>query len=65
MSLKNVSEQASRTIWLISQKKWGISKSVEKDSRNTIKLCNKEFRALNTQDTSTISPQSREFMMTV
>ena len=33
-----------------SQKKWGISISVQKDNHNIIKLCNKEFRTLEIQD---------------
>ena len=65
MSLRKVSEQASWTTWLTSQKKWGISKSVQKGSHNTIMLCIKEFRALMIQDSKTSSPQTRGFMMTV
>ena len=50
---------------LSSQKKWGISKTEQKDRSNTIKLSNKEFRALMIKDTRSSSPQSQGFMMTV
>lgn len=53
MLLRRVSEQPSRIIWLGSQRKWGISEFVQKDSRNVVKLCNEEFRTLVIQDIST------------
>ena len=65
MLLRKGSEQASLISHVISQKKWWISKSEQKDSCNTVKLCNRGKRALKIQDTSTSSPQSRGFMMTV
>ena len=57
MLLRKVSEQASWITSLKSQKKWRISKTVQKDNRNTSKFCNKEFTALSIQDTRTGSPQ--------
>jgi hypothetical protein len=63
--LRRVSEQARWAKWLGSQKKCGIFTSVQKDRCKTMKLCNKEFRALVIQDTSTSNQQSWGFMMTV
>ena len=63
--LRKVSDLASWIIQLSSQKKWGISKKVQNDSLNKLKLSNKECRTLMTQDTSTNSSQSWEFIMTV
>jgi hypothetical protein len=60
-----VSEQARLTNWLGSQKKCGISTSPQKDSFNTMKLCNKEFRELMIQDMSTSNPQTWGFIMMV
>ena len=65
MLLRKGSEQASWMSHVISQKKWWISKSEQKDNRKIIKLCNKEYIELNTQDSSTSSPQSQGLMMTV
>ena len=56
--LRKLSELASCTNWLSSQKKWGICISGQKDNHNTIKLCSKEFKAKRTQDVRTSSPQS-------
>ena len=50
MSLRKVSEQALWTIWFSSPKNWGISKSEQKESCNTIKFCDKEFKALMIQE---------------
>ena len=63
--LRKVSQQASWTIWLSSQKKWGISKSLQKDSRTTIRLCNNECKTLIIQVTRSRSPHSRGFMITM
>jgi hypothetical protein len=43
-------------------KQCGMSMSVQKDSCNAIRLCNKEFKALVTQDTSTSNSESSGFM---
>ena len=59
MLLRKVSELASWILWLSSQKKWEICKTVQKDSRHIIKLSNKECRTLIIQHTSTNSQQSR------
>ena len=45
MSFRKVSQQARWITWLHSQKKWGISKTLQ-DTHNIIKFCNKEIRAL-------------------
>jgi cell division inhibitor SulA len=63
--LIKVSEQARWSTWLGSQKKCGISWSVQKDTPNNIRVCNKEFKALVIQDSSTSNSQSWGFMITV
>ena len=64
MLLIKMSEQASWISFFISQKKWGISKSEQKDNCKAIKLCNKEYKELIFQDTKNSSAQSWVFMIT-
>jgi hypothetical protein len=44
--LMKVSEQASLMICVRSQKEWGISRSVQKDSFNNIKVCSSAITML-------------------
>jgi hypothetical protein len=56
--IKNCVRTVKVNKWLGSQKKVGTFNAVEKDSLNTRKLCNKEFSALMTQNTTNNNPQS-------